>query len=214
MSKLLFSRSAARVASAAIFVTVLGAMAAQAAPAPTSTPDPKILVIDRNAILRASKAGQSIVAQLQAFSSSAQGEFKAQGESLRKEGEALRAQIAILAPDVKAKKIRDFQAKEAAFQKKVQDRQSQIQGGLYQARQLVEKTLGPILQGIMAERHANLLLDRSSVVLGTVDVDITQEAVQHLDQKLPGVKVQLQPLPPQLAAQLAAQQAQQQQQGQ
>jgi outer membrane protein len=217
------SRSAAKATCAIVFTILIGGIAAQAAPAPapagahpaaTGTPDPKILVIDRNAILRASKAGQSIVAQLQAFSTSAESEFKAQGEGLRKEGESLRQQIAILAPDVKARKIRDFQAKEAAFQQKVQSRQGEIQGGLYKARQQVEQTLGPVLQGIMSERHANLLLDRSTIVLGTIDVDITALAVQRLDQKLPTVKVQLTPLPPQVQAQLAAQAAQQQQRAQ
>jgi Skp family chaperone for outer membrane proteins len=223
MSNFSFERVAGKAASAFIFIALFGGIAANAAPPPApagqhpaqaGTPDPKILVIDRNAILRASKAGQSIVAQLQGFTKSAEGEFKAEGEGLRKEGEALRAQIAILAPDVKAKKIRDFQAKEAAFQQKVQSRQGEIQGGLYKARQQVEQTLGPILQGIMSERHANLLFDRSVIVLGTVDVDITALAVQRLDQKLPTVKVQLQPLPPQIQAQLAAQQAAQQQQQQ
>jgi outer membrane protein len=213
-----FLRSAVRAAGAIAFMIMTGGTAAEAqtpppaAPhaAPNTTPDPKILVIDRNAILRASKAGQSIVQQLQGFTKSAEGEFKAEGEGLRKEGEALRAQIAILAPDVKARKIKDFQAKEAAFQQKVQARQGEIQGGLYKARQQVEDALGPILRGILNERHANLLLDRSVVVLGTIDVDITATAVQRLDQKLPTVKVQLQPLPPQLQAQLAAQQQQQQ----
>jgi outer membrane protein len=222
MSKFSLSRDAMKIAGAVFFMAFLGGdvnaapppPAPAAHPAPTSTPDPKILVIDRNAILRASKAGQSIVAQLQGFSKSAEGEFKAQGDALRKEGEALKAQIAILAPDVKAKKIKDFQAKEAAFQKKVQERQGEIQGGLYKARQQVEQALGPVLKGIMAQRHANLLLDRSMVVLGTIDVDITAQAVQELDKKLPTVKVQLTPLPPQIQAQLAAQAAQQQQQQQ
>jgi outer membrane protein len=221
MRKSTFSRNAVRAAGAIAFAILLCGSATQAQtpppaahPAVTATPDPKILVIDRNAILRASKAGQSIVAQLQGFSKSAEAEFKAEGEGIRKEGEALRAQIAILAPDVKARKIRDFQAKETAFQQKVQSRQGEIQGGLYKARQQVEDALGPILKGIMSERHANLLLDRSVVVLGTIDVDITAAAVQRLDQKLPTVKVQLQPLPPQIQAQLAAQQQQQQQQQQ
>ncbi|MGA9797307.1 MAG: OmpH family outer membrane protein [Rhizomicrobium sp.] len=219
MSKTILSGAAAVAAGASmIFLSGTAVRAAPpppaaAHPAATSTPEPRILVIDRNAILRASKAGQSIVAQLQGFTKSAEAEFKAQGEGLRKEGEALRAQVAILAPDVKARKIKDFQAKEAAFQKKVQDRQGDIQGGLYKARQQVEDALGPILKGLMNERHGNLLLDRSVVVLGTIDVDITAAAVQRLNQKLPSVKVTLQPLPPQVQAQLAAQEAQQAQQG-
>ena len=60
-----FLRSSVRAAGAIAFMIMTGGTAAEAqtpppaAPraAPNTTPDPKILVIDRNAILRASKAG-------------------------------------------------------------------------------------------------------------------------------------------------------------
>jgi Skp family chaperone for outer membrane proteins len=188
--------------------------AAQTPPKPVAgTPAPVILVIDRSAILRASKVGQSIVAQVNGFTQTAEKEFKGQAESLRSQEQQLQQQIAILAPDVKRKKIAAFQAQQEAFQKKVQERQAQIQGGVMQARQQVEAALGPILQGLMAERHANLLLDRNAIVLGTVNIDITGAAVQRLNQKLPSIKVQLVNPPPGVLAQMQQQQ-QQQQQGQ
>jgi outer membrane protein len=202
------------VAVAAATAAMLSLGAASAAPPPAkptgappsgAVPAPKILVIDRNVIIRVSKAGQDIVKQANNYMVSAQKEFRAQGEALQKEGRSLQQQIAILAPDVKAKKIRDFQAKQAAFQRKVEARQGLIQGGVFKARQQMEQALGPILQGIMQERGANLLFDRSSVVLGTVNVDITGTAVQRLDQKLPTVKVQLVALPANVQAQLAQQ---------
>lgn len=207
------ARSVAAFAIAgAISILVSGAASAQqppAKPAPAAgTPAPVILVIDRNAILRASKVGQSIVQQVNAYSQAAEKEFKGQADSLRSQEQQLQQQIAILAPDVKAKKVKAFQAQQQAFQQKVQTRQTQIQGGVLQARQQVEKALGPILQGILRERHANLLFDRNAVVLGTVNVDITGAAIQRLDQKMPTIKVQLvTPSPAELQA------MQQQQQG-
>lgn len=179
-----------------------GKAATQAAPAP------KILVIDRAAILRASKVGRDIVQQVNAYTKSAESDFKGESDALRKEGQQLQQQVAILAPDVKAKRIQAFEVKQQAFQKKVEDRQGKIQGGVLKARQQVEAALGPILQGIMAERGANLLLDRNAVVLGTVDVDITQTAIQRLDQKMPTVKVTLTDPPPGYMQALAAQQGQ------
>ena len=160
-------------------------------PATGQVPAPKIIVIDRQAILRASKVGQDIVRQVNAYTTQAENEFRAQNEALQRESAALQQQVAILAPDVRAQKVKAFQAKEAAFKQKVEARQSLIQGGVLKARQQVEAALGPILQGIMQERGANLLLDRGAVVLGMVDIDVTQLAVQRLDQKLPTVKVQL-----------------------
>jgi len=210
-NSLIFCRNVAVAAAAAAILSLGGASAAPppakpgGAPPAGAVPAPKILVIDRNVIIRVSKAGQDIVKQANNYMVSAQKEFRAQGEALQKEGRSLQQQIAILAPDVKAKKIRDFQGKQAAFQRKVEARQGLIQGGVYKARQQMEQALGPILQGIMQERGANLLFDRSSVVLGTVNVDITGTAVQRLDQKLPTVKVQLVALPANVQAQLAQQ---------
>lgn len=168
---------------------------AQGQPHPAATPPlpaPRILVIDRQAILRFSKVGQDIVRQVNGYTQAAESQLKSEQDGLQREGQALQQQVAILAPDVRNQKIRAFQAKEAAFKQKVDSRQNQIQGGVLQARRQVEQALGPIVQGIMLERQANLLLDRSMIVVSTVnDIDVTRTAIQRLDQKLPSVKVQL-----------------------
>jgi outer membrane protein len=180
--------------------------------ASAAAPAPRILVINRAAILSNSKVGADIVRQVQGYTAAAETEFKNEGAGLRKDQQALQQQVAILAPDVKAKKIKDFQSRAIAFQAKVQQRQAMIQYGVFKARQQVEQALGPVLQGIMAERGANLLLDRQAIVLGTVDVDISQAAIQRLDQKMPTIKVQLVTPPPEFMRQAAQQQQQQGQQ--
>jgi outer membrane protein len=188
--------------AAALLVLPQVAFAAPPAPPakPIGTPNPKILVIDRAAILRGSAVGQNIMKQVQALTVSAENSLKGQDAALRQEGATLQQQLAILSPAVKAAKIKAFQAKQAGLQKNVQTQQGLIQGGVLKARQQVEQALGPILQGIMVERGANLLLDRNAVVLGTVDVDITGVAIARLNQKLPTVKVTPTPLPPGAAA--------------
>jgi Skp family chaperone for outer membrane proteins len=188
--------AAAKLAGLAITLVLGGSVLAQAAPPGQPIPSPKILVIDRAAILRGSKVGQDIVRQVQGLSQQAEGELKGQNQALENEFRSLQQQMAILSPAVKQQKQKEFEGKRAAFQKKIGERQGLIQGGLFKARQQVETALCPILQGIMKERGANLLLDRNAVVLGTVDVDITGIAVQRLNQKLPSVKVTLAPPPP------------------
>ena len=205
MTKMNITGLMAKARAAAVFasaLTVAGSGTALAQqPAAQTAPAPKILVIDRAAILGASKVGQDIARQVKGYTDAAQKEFKGESDGLRRDGQALQQQLAILSADVKAKKIQAFEARQTAFQKKVQDRQSKIQGGVLQARQQVEKALGPILQGIMAERGANLLLDRTAIVLGTVDIDVTGTAVDRLNKKLPAVKVNLTPLPAGVQAQ-------------
>ena len=81
---------------------------------------------------------------------------------------------------------------------------------MLKANRQVEDALGPILQGIMQERQATVLLDRTAVLLAPNAIDVTGVVVQRLDMKMPTVKVELTPLPPGLAQAAAQQQAQQQ----
>jgi len=182
---------------AATFVCAIGlpypAMAAgPSAPASQPVPQPKILVIDRTAILERSAVGQSIAQHAQTYWQQAQAQLRNEASGLKAQGQQLQQQLAILAADVKAKKVRDFEAQQGAFQQK----QSLIQGGVLQAQTQMENALGPILKGIMLERGANMLLDRNAVIYSTVDVDVTQTAIQRLNQKMPAVKLSLTPLPP------------------
>lgn len=197
MSKMNFTGLMARMCAAAVVAAVFsiaGSAAANAQgekPTMQKTPAPKILVIDRTAILRGSKVGDDIRRQVKAYTEAAEKEFKGEDDHLKAEQEKLQQQLAILSADQKQKKIAAFQKEQQEFQAKVQERQDEIQGGVMQADRQVEKALGPILRGIMAERNANLLMDRSAVVLGTVDVDVTGLAIDRLNNKMSTVKVDL-----------------------
>ena len=175
------------------FAALLSATGASAA---TGTPNPKIVVIDRAAVLRVSKVGQDIIRQVNAYTAQAENDLKNQGQALQRDGRAFQQQAAILSNDLKNKKMKELEARRTGLQAEVQKKQGLIQGGFMKARSQVEQALGPILQGIMVERGANLLLDRNAVILGTVDVDITRVAVQRLDQKMPTIKVELVAPPP------------------
>lgn len=183
---------ASGIAASVAVLAVLTASGASAAP----LPQPRIVVIDRAVVLRGSKVGQDIVRQINAYTDQAEKDLRAQGQALQKDGAAFQQQAAILSADLKNRKLKELEGRRAALQKQAQNKQNLIQGGFIKARAQVEQALGPILQGIMAERGANLLFDRNSVVLGTVDVDITRLAIQRLDQKMPTLKVELVPPPP------------------
>lgn len=167
----------------------------------------RILVIDRSAVLRGSKVGQDIVKQVNTYTQQAENDLKSQGNALRQQAEGLKTQLAILSADVKKKKMAEFESRQRNLQQLAQKKQALIQGGFFKARQAIESALGPILQGIMVERGATLLLDRNAVLMGTDNsVDITGVAIQRLNQKLPTVKVELTPLPPEVQQQMLAQQ--------
>jgi outer membrane protein len=182
------------VATALIGFMVLPALAAPPAPPAPSTalPAPKILVINRGQILQTSKVGQDIGRQVQALANQAKADMAAQSRALQAEGAALQQQVAILAPDAKQKKIAAFQTKEQALQAAAQRKEAQIQGGLDAAQRTVAGALEPILSSLMQQRGANIILDKSAVVFANSSAfDITQAAIDQLNQKMPTVKVTL-----------------------
>jgi len=190
-----------------LFALAAAAVALASTAASAATPTPRILVIDRTMVLRQSKVGQDVVRQVNAYTEQAEKQLRGESDSLRQQGEALKQQLAILAPDVKARKMKEFESRQRSLQDEAQKKQSLIQGGFIKARMTIENTLGPILQGIMVERNANLLLDKQSVLMGTDPaLDITQVAVQRLDQKLPSLHVDLVPPPQGFVPQQPAQQ--------
>jgi len=141
-----------------------------------------------------------MLAQAQNLSKQAETEFKAQEVALTTEAGQLQQQLAILAPDVRDQKEKDFTTKQQAFQARVTQRQAEIQAGFNKTARQLEVALEPILKAIMAERGANMVLDRTSVILSSVDIDITPVAVQRLDKALPHVKVELTAVPAGAAA--------------
>ena len=170
--------------------TALPALAAP--PPPAQLPAPKILVINRSQILQMSKVGQDIGRQVQALANQAKADMAAQSRALQAEGAALQQQVAILAPDAKQKKIDAFQAKEQALQGQAQRKEAQIQGGLDAAQRQVAAVLEPILAGLMQQRGANMILDKTAVVFANNSAfDITQAAIDQLNAKMSSVKVTL-----------------------
>lgn len=205
--KSLFTRTS-MVAGMFLLAAATAQSAYAAAPASGAAPAARILIIDLRRAVGASKVGQSIQSQVNAMKGQAQTELKGEAEALRRDKAALEQQAAILAPNVKAQKAKDFEARVASFQRKLNDRGQLIQGGMLKANRQVEESLGPILQGIMQERQATVLLDRTAVLLAPNAIDVTAVVVQRLDMKMPTVKVELTPLPPGLAQAAARQQEQ------
>ena len=56
----------------------------------------------------------------------------------------------------------------------------------------MQDALGPILQQVVKERGANIVLDKQAVVFATQgQFDITTDVINRLNQKLPAFKINL-----------------------
>ena len=176
------------------FVATTAAPALAANPPPAPMPQ-RILLIDRQAILRGSKVGQDVAKQVQTYADQAKADIAGQQKALQAEAQQLQQQVAILAADAKAKKVQAFEAKQAGMQAAAQKREAAIQGGFLKAQQTIAQVLEPILQNLMQQRGGNMILDKNALVYASPQAvqafDITQPAIDQLNQKLPALKVTL-----------------------
>lgn len=181
-----------------IFAFALAGLAILATPSfAAPAPAPKIVVIDKAAIMQFSKVGQDIARQIQSLAAQAKNDLTAQGRALQNEGRTLQQQVAILSPDLKAKRMAAFEAKQRSLQSAAQKKDEQLKAGFYQARQAMEQALGPIVQEVVKQRGANIVVDKQAVVFATANgFDITQDVIAQLDAKMPTYKVNLNAPPP------------------
>lgn len=207
------------VAAFAAVTLMLGTAASSAQPAPAKpaaapagakpaaaatgrAPTAVILFLDRGTVLRQSAVGKDMYKQVETLAKKMETDFAPENKKLQTDVQALQTQASLLTPEVRQQRVKEIEARRVAFQKKVQDRQAAIQNGLGNSRTQVEKALAPILEKIMVERGANLLLDRGLVVLGATDLDVTAAVIQRLNTALP--KVTVTPVAPKAVAKPAA----------
>lgn len=186
------------------FSQATGAKPAAPAAAGAVKPAPVAVVvyIDRNAIFRKSSVGVDMTKQLDGLRKKMEAELSPESKKIQADIQALQAQADVLSPQARQAKVKDIETRRAALQKKIQDRELAIRGGVVNATNQIEQALGPIVQKIMVERKANLMLDRNLVFTGATDLDVTNVVIDRLNKALP--KVTVTPMAPKAAPKAAA----------
>jgi Skp family chaperone for outer membrane proteins len=179
------TRFAALLALAAIALPV-SLRAQQAPPAP-----PVVLVVDVQHLLRVSKAAKAVQQQLEAQRATYQKDFSKQEADLRASGGELQRQQAILSRDALEAKGKELQQKYAELEREVQSKRQVLLRGEGEARNRILDTMIQIVQEIGQERRATLVLPKDAVLMVAPDLDVTDEVLKRLDQRLPSLTVSL-----------------------
>jgi Skp family chaperone for outer membrane proteins len=149
-----------------------------------------VLIMNEARILRESAVGQHVAGRLEAIGAEIQAELEPQEAALRAESEALNAETAALSeeairqrPDLAAR-YESLQRDAATFEQTRRIRAQELQATEQQAMRPVLPILQEVLQEIVSERNASVLIDRSVVVFAADSVDITQSAIERLNQRI------------------------------
>ena len=162
-----------------------------------------IAVVDTQRIFTECTACRAAQTQLQAQVTSAQQRATQLQTPLQTEGTAIQNAVRALngkAPDAALQtRIRNFQTQETAAQTELGNRQNTIRSTQAHVNQQIGARLGPIINTVMANRNANVVVDKGSTLANAPALDVTNEVLAALNQALPSVSVT--PLPQQQAPQ-------------
>jgi len=155
--------------------------------APPPVPAPVVMIIDYDGIIAVSKAGKSILAQVDAQRGAMQKEISQKENDLRAEDADLQKQRAAAPGEAWEAKYREFQQKVQSYQHDAQLRDRALAMGLNDAKQKLTEALTGVVQQLAGERGANLVLYKAQVPLYETSYDASQEALTRLDAKLPAL---------------------------
>jgi len=207
--------STLRFATIVVFVWGLvgNAVAQQAPPAPAAPPEPSpsaplpspqnltVMVVDVQALLQNSKAAKMVRSQIEQKRGEYTKEISHQEELLRAERDALQRQQASLSPESLNQKGREFQQKVNELERNVQGKRQALEKSNGDALQKIQEEMLKIIADIAKQRKANLVFQRSDLVLFDQMFDVTDEVMQKLDEQMPTLTVEfVAPVPPSASA--------------
>jgi outer membrane protein len=160
-----------------------------------------MLVVDPQQIIAESKAGKSISQQMDQHRQAFMKEMAQSETSLNKQRDELQRQSTVLSKEAVDQRLRDFQAKVDDLRRNADSKQRTLQYSWSLALNEIERNIVQVVSDIATERKASLVLSKQAAVIVDKNLDITPEALQRLDQRMPTVAFNLvQPPSPQAAA--------------
>jgi Skp family chaperone for outer membrane proteins len=162
-----------------------------------------VMVVDVQALLQESKAAKMVRAQVEEKRAEYTKEISHEEENLRAVRDALQRQQASLSADAMNKKGREFQQKVNELDRSVQAKRQALEKSNNDALSKIQQEMVKIIADIAKQRKANLVLQRTDLVLFDRSFDVTDEVMQKLDEQMPVMTVNFvnpQPPPAALAA--------------
>jgi outer membrane protein len=176
---------------AALGVGIGGARAQQIPPstAPAAQPPLTIMVVDVQALLQNSKSAKMVRQQIEQKRAEYAKEISHQEETLRQERDALQRQQSSLSADALNQKGREFQQKVNDLDRNVQGKRQSLERSNAEALEKIQEVMLKIITDIAKDRKANMVFQRSELVLFDQNFDVTDEVLQKLDEQLPTLTV-------------------------
>jgi outer membrane protein len=148
---------------------------------------PVFAIIDIQRVLRESIAVKLLSRDIEERKGQYQGELRKKEEALRKADQELARQRSILSAEVFAQKRGELEQKVATHQREARKRKRGLEQLFASGMNRVRSELAKIAKEIAEERGLDLILSKATVVVVKPKFEITKEAVNRLNARLPEV---------------------------
>ncbi|HEY1299121.1 MAG TPA: OmpH family outer membrane protein [Stellaceae bacterium] len=163
-----------------------------------------IMVVDVQALLQNSKAAKMVRGQIEQKRAEYTKEISHEEEVLRAQRDALQRQQSSMSAEALNKKGREFQQKVNDLDRNVQGKRQALEKSNSEALSKIQQEMLKIIADIAKQRKANLVFQRTDLVLFDRNFDVTDEVMQKLDEQMPVLNVTFAvptaPAPPAAAA--------------
>jgi Skp family chaperone for outer membrane proteins len=152
-------------------------------------PESRIAIIDYQLIQKNSTAMVEIQKQIEQRRLIYQQEISKQEQELRASDQELANQRSVLAADAFALKRREFEAKVAQVQRQVQDRKRELDRAFEYGMNQVQLVVKEIIADLAQQRNFNLVLSRQQIIFSENNLNISEDIVKLLNERLPLVQI-------------------------
>ena len=148
-----------------------------------------VAIVDMQVILQQSEAAKSIQKQLESQRKSFQAEISKQEDELRNAEQELRRQRSIVPQQQFDQQRQQFEQRVAEVQRRTQERKRTLDQALNDSLEVLRKNVMEVVAQVAQEQQLTLVLARQQVIMAEKSLDITDDVMQRLNQKLKSVAV-------------------------
>lgn len=149
-----------------------------------------ILIVDQQRVLAESLAGQDMNVQAKALMSQIQQEVTDEQNAIMAMERDLDQNAKLMSPAQRNDRIKQLEARKQGYPAFEQKKAQIYQASMNRASQQVAVALKPILQQIIDQRKAQIMLDRQVVMYSVPGLDVTSDAITRLNNVVRSVKVE------------------------
>ena len=163
------------------------AAAAQTPAAPTGPVVPGVCFYHHDRLEAQSTAGQSLLTGIQRLDQEVRAELAPYEQFIQTEDQALRQGQSTIPQDQLAQRSQALQVRLREYETRRQTLANEMRYTLAYQQQQIAQAAEPILQALYTERGCGVLFRAEAVMRGNPQMDLTEAAIQRLNQALPSL---------------------------